>query len=427
MTTTELYRAVTVVTLVVYSKSLVEIFQYIVQTPKHTLNILLPDDAERGPTENFPLETDSCSTFSLCHTIISLTLPTKLRNPSVSLPRQQAQPEKKRMFRLLRAIHLLTCNDLKVIVLPHTLIGLLHASTGPLLTTNALAPSLWTLILCRAPLVALWNFLNLLTFNLANQRLPASILEDSHNKPWRPIPAGLLSPNEARRLLLLFLLVGFGVSLLVTGGAWETLAMAVMGYMYNDLDGGSESVVLRHGLNGCAFALHTYASTMIAANGDYYSLFRAAFRGFFTGEHVEKDVVTLTPLALRWLIVEGLVVATTIHVMDLPDQEGDEKRGRRTLPLVVGEGNSRIWLAVGTVLWSLVGLWFWGILDGRLGLFSENGLVSVGICFIFCSLGVEIARRTLVFWDVDADEWTYKLWCGWLVLVYALPWLSTLG
>ena len=71
------------------------------------------------------------------------------------------------------------------IVYPETAFGILGVLTGPLLTTNPDPRAMG--VLWRIPKVLLWNWLNVF-FDIANQRLPQSILEDTINKPWRPIP-----------------------------------------------------------------------------------------------------------------------------------------------------------------------------------------------------------------------------------------------
>jgi hypothetical protein len=200
-------------------------------------------------------------------------------------PKAQAE-----MKRYLHAIFLFTSNDFKSILIPHTVIGLLQASTGPLLTTNA-SPDIWA-ILRRAYMVLAWNGLNLLTFNVTNQRLPPSISEDSVNKPWRPMPSGLITPVEAKRLLRLLIPLTYTVSVFWTGAAFETLGMVAMTWLYNDLEGGDDSVFLRHGLNGCAFALHTYASTMIAANENNSLAWKVL-------NEEDQSLVSMTPVALR--------------------------------------------------------------------------------------------------------------------------------
>lgn len=306
--------------------------------------------------------------------------------------------------RYLYAVFLFIYTDFKTILIPQTLIGILQASTGPLLTTET-HPDIWA-ILRRTHMVLLWNGLNLLTFTITNQRLPQSIAEDSINKPWRPIASGLISPDEAQRLLLLLVPLTYAVSVAWTGAGPETLGLVALAWLYNDLEGGNESVILRHGLNGCGFALYTHASTMIAANEDN-SLLRILRRGN------AQEHVFMTPLALHWLGMQACIVATTIHAMDLPDMEGDSKRGRRTLPLVIGEGIARVWLACGCLIWSVFCLYYWD-------LFQKH----VTICLLLLGWSIEIGRRALVLWDTKATQRTYQMWCVWLTTIYTLPWFA---
>ncbi|KAI1311861.1 hypothetical protein F5Y03DRAFT_291459 [Xylaria venustula] len=168
------------------------------------------------------------------------------------------------VFQILRSLYLCTCNDFKVIIIPHTIIvGVLSALTGGLLTRND-APSalaIWR----RLPIVLLWNWINLLVFNIVNQRKAESIMEDKVNKPWRPIVSGLLSPQEAQNLIIALIPIGLFISHHISTLV-ETLLMLVLTWIYNDLGDGSDHFAIRNGLNGFAFALHTYAATLIAAN-----------------------------------------------------------------------------------------------------------------------------------------------------------------
>nr|WBQ21663.1 (+)-Z-alpha-bisabolene synthase [Myrothecium sp.] len=289
---------------------------------------------------------------------------------------------------------LFTINDFKVIIIPHTIIGLALASRGVLLTSN-LSPSIED-VLYNAPVVFLWNWLNLLTFNIANQRLEDSITEDKINKPWRPIPAGLLNPEAAQRLLLASIMGSTGSCYLWLGGLTETILMIIMTWMYNDLGGGSNSLAARHGLNGAAFALHTYTSLKLAASGPC---------GFFT----TVEAIELTQLGWYWVLIDGCIVATTIHVMDFPDVEGDRERERRTAPLVVGEDLSRASLGTAILFWTFLSLWLW-----------KAQISSLGLPAALVALAVTIAWRTLSYRDEKSDDITYKVWCGWLVCIVGL-------
>ncbi len=94
-------------------------------------------------------------------------------------------------------------------------------------------------VIARAPLVVLYNWGNLLIFDLANQRTPESAEEDRINKPHRPLPTGRMTPLQARRLLLASLPVVLTINYFL--GPWiETALLFTLTWMYNDLGGGDE-------------------------------------------------------------------------------------------------------------------------------------------------------------------------------------------
>ena len=125
----------------------------------------------------------------------------------------------------LHTIWLFTLNDLKSIVYPETAFGIFSALSGPSLSTNARL--LLFDILGRLPQIILWNWANLLLFDVANQRLSGSILEDAVNNPWRPLPSQRLMNDEARHLLMLLKPIVFLVSLYL-GGVSGSMAMIVL-------------------------------------------------------------------------------------------------------------------------------------------------------------------------------------------------------
>ena len=150
-------------------------------------------------------------------------------------------------------------------------------------------------ILGRLPLVLLWTWLNVLIFDLANQRLPNSIIEDSINKSWRPIPAGRLSAAQARRLLLGNIPLVFFVTFYI-GGMEETVAMFVLTWMYNDLGGADESYIVRNFINALGFVCYSSGATRVACG---YG------RCFLNDE------------AYQWLAIIGGIVFTTLQAQDM--------------------------------------------------------------------------------------------------------------
>ena len=193
----------------------------------------------------------------------------------------------------LRTIWLITRNDLKSIVFPETAFGICSALSGPILTSNQ-SPDPITL-LGRIPMVLLWTWVNVLIFDLANQRLPNSIIEDAINKSWRPIPAGMLSAAQARRLLLGNIPIVFFITFYI-GGMEETVAMFVLTWMYNDLGGADESYVVRNLINALGFVCYSSGATRVACgHGQCF----------------------LNDEAYQWLGIIGGIVFTTLQAQDM--------------------------------------------------------------------------------------------------------------
>lgn len=101
----------------------------------------------------------------------------------------------------LKTFWLLTESDLITFIVPDTAFGVFGALAGPVLTTGK-ATSFYA-VLARTPSVLALDWLDMIVFDLANQRLPISVAEDRLNKPWRPGPAGRVTPAHMRRLSLL--------------------------------------------------------------------------------------------------------------------------------------------------------------------------------------------------------------------------------
>ena len=278
---------------------------------------------------------------------------------------------------------LFTQSDLKTVVYPETAFGIVSALSGGLLTTCA-NPNL-LVVLGRLPQVLLWIWLHLLVEVLANQRLPDSILEDSINKPWRPMPAQRLSLEEARRLLL-WITPLVALSTLYLGGTRESMALIIFTWLYNDLGGADENYIVRNLLNACGLMCFSAGATTVAAGYGSYELNEKAY---------------------IWLGIMGGVILSTVHTQDMADMEGDAARGRKTIPLVHGEWIARWSIAIAVTAWSLICPAFW-----QLSLLSYAPSILVG--------GV-LALRILLFRSVTADKMTWKVWCVWSLILYLLP------
>lgn len=114
---------------------------------------------------------------------------------------------------------------MKTMVLPATVFAVSSTLLGPLLTTNA-SPDGYV-ILWRLPLVVLSAWMELLVFDISNQRQAGSAIEDAVNKPWRPIPSGRISEAEARHLLMAAIPATVIKSVLL-GSTLETLVFFIL-------------------------------------------------------------------------------------------------------------------------------------------------------------------------------------------------------
>ncbi|KAL3302999.1 UbiA prenyltransferase [Colletotrichum asianum] len=291
----------------------------------------------------------------------------------------------------LKTVYLFTKSDFKTIVLPQMLFAVSSILTNGFRDHNTPPPL--TLTTFFKPLIhaVIWVYANLFLQSLANQRLPGSITEDAANKPWRPLPSGRITSDQTRQIALHLVpaLMIFGA---YSGAYRETTSFISFVWMYNDLDASNASIWWRNVTNALGYM--TFSAGALA----------------ITGGRVEY---VLSNTGVMWIMMTGAVILTTVHAQDLPDVVGDRARGRKTVPLVYGDGVARWTLAVGAMLWSVVLPMFWGLS------WAGHALVlGIGL-FIVCGT---LWRRT-----VDDDEVVWKIWCAWAGLMYLLPSLKVLG
>ncbi|KAF6228820.1 hypothetical protein HO173_011668 [Letharia columbiana] len=285
----------------------------------------------------------------------------------------------------LKTLWLFTFSDFKTIVVPSTAFAILTAVSGPSLTTNSSVPSLSDLY-PRLPLVLSWTWLTLLLVDIANQRHPGSVLEDSLNKPWRPLPSGRISTFGARRLLLIAIPSVLAITKFFLPQGLPVTIIAIIGsYMYNDLGGADESFLVRNLMNAAAITCFGAGAAQVAI-----------------GEQVALNVD-----AYRWLAIIAAIVTTTIQVQDMEDQEGDRARGRVTIPLFLGDVTARHSIALLVSAWSFVCPAYWGL--------NALGYVLPG------AVGLTIAGRTLTMRNVQADKDNWRAWNIWMMTLYLLP------
>ena len=285
----------------------------------------------------------------------------------------------------LGTLWLFTFSDFKTIVIPSTAFAAVTALSGPSLSTNTSVPPL-SKLLPRLPLVLAWIWLTLLIVDIANQRQPGSVIEDTLNKPWRPLPSGRISTLGARRLLFITIPCVLAITKFFLPQGLPVTIIAIIGsYMYNDLGGADENFFVRNLMNAAAITCFGAGAAQVAI-----------------GEHA-----ALNFNAYQWLAIIALIVTTTMQVQDMEDQEGDRARGRVTIPLLLGDATARYSIAVLVSAWSFFCPAYWGR--------DVLGYVSP------VAVGLTIAGRTLTMRNVHADKGNWRAWNIWMMTLYLLP------
>ncbi|KAK8070746.1 hypothetical protein PG997_010949 [Apiospora hydei] len=147
---------------------------------------------------------------------------------------------------------------------------------------------------------------------------------------------------------------------------WEAATFIAMVYVYNDL-GGADVPIARQLLNGAALALLCGGALNLAAYSD----------------------------------------GSTVNA------EGYAARGRKTLPLVLGDAPARWATIVLMLLWNVNMPWLCGA--GLVVYWSS--VASAGVA----AVGLAVWRTP------GADARSYKMWSVWLADVYIMPWMALLG
>ncbi|KXH64599.1 hypothetical protein CSAL01_13615 [Colletotrichum salicis] len=177
------------------------------------------------------------------------------------------------VLRIPRLIWDFTESNFATFVVPNTAFGLLGGLTGAPLTSGHAA----TLsIIHRFALVVAFNWYSVLIFDLANQRGPESVAEDLANKPWRPIPAGKVTPEQTRKAMLVAIPAVLALNYVLD--VWkEGVFILILTWLYNDLRGGDELV--RDAIIAVAYFLFNTASLKITISGGATAAAAADDRG----------------------------------------------------------------------------------------------------------------------------------------------------
>ncbi|KAI0489565.1 UbiA prenyltransferase family-domain-containing protein [Xylaria cf. heliscus] len=286
----------------------------------------------------------------------------------------------------LITLFLFTKSDFKTVIFPQSVFALSFAFS------RSGAAQLYQYgpgdVALRILYMLVWIWLHLLVEDIANQKLDSSIVEDTINKPWRPIPAGRLTVMEARNLIQVAVVAALVLSVFL-GALLPSTTLMTMIWLYNDLDGSSTGPLIRNLLNAAGLACFGWGGVCVLLAGA-------------TGDgNMTRD----------WLLLTAAIVSTTVHVQDLPDKEGDKARKRRTAPLVYGECWTRWSVTVLALFWSLVCPAFW----------------RVSFRYAAAPLGISSIMGAVILLgrNPSHSEIGWKLWCLWITVIFVLPLLSS--
>lgn len=226
-----------------------------------------------------------------------------------------------------------------------------------------------------------WLWFHLFQFNVSNQSYSAG--EDIMNKPWRPIPSGRMSVQDARALRWGLVVVCLGLSFLFSLNVFTTSMVSTMlMIVYDDLHL-SNHPIFKTLCNVAAYVTGGVGCSLILSGGSL-----------------------LDGTSIKAFSCSALVILLTIHAQDFPDINGDRKSGRRTLPIVAPEG-SRVYMLCVLPLLSLALTSVW----------SLGPLCSI----FFVSVGSWVGIRYFLFRDEIRDQSSYRLYNIWLMGVHLLP------
>ncbi|KAI0428184.1 UbiA prenyltransferase family-domain-containing protein [Xylaria sp. FL1042] len=286
----------------------------------------------------------------------------------------------------LATLFLFTKSDFKSVIIPQSVfaLSLVFSESGATQLYQHDAGE----VAARIPYMLAWIWLHLLVEDIANQILDSSVVEDTINKPWRPIPAGRLTVVEARDLIRVLVAVALVLSVFLRSFLPSTTLMTMI-WLYNDLDGSSSGPAMRNLVNAAGLACFGWGAVCVllaGAPGDGNML---------------RD----------WLLLTAAVTSTTIQIQDLSDKDGDKARNRKTAPLVYGEWWTRWSVAIAASFWSFVCSVFWGVS-------LPYAVVPLGIAFIMSVL-------ILLGKSQSSSELGLRLWCLWVTVIFMLPLLSS--
>ncbi|KAJ7259638.1 UbiA prenyltransferase family-domain-containing protein [Mycena rebaudengoi] len=274
---------------------------------------------------------------------------------------------------VIRTAFYFTKSDFKTIVFPVILYGIAASCQ--------IRPD-------RIPQLTVWVWLHLLQICTANQMCNAE--EDRLNKPYRPIPSGLISAHDTKVLRWILAPICLALSWKLNV-FYAGLSLAVSFILYNELGLGS----------------YWHSKNIMNAIGIVSWNVGAA-------KMMREGIIDSE--GPQWLApyISTIVISTTIQIQDFRDEAGDRMQGHMTLAILMPEFCRRI-TSLLIMCWSLGLVRFWGEgLNPRL-------VTSILVLGTFISLRVMLLRSQY------QDKVTLRWYMLWLTIAQLLPFWTSCG
>ncbi|CAL1520136.1 UbiA family prenyltransferase [Chitinophaga sp. MM2321] len=158
------------------------------------------------------------------------------------------------------------------------------------------------------------------TFCMTNQ--VNSIEEDRINKPYRPLPTGLVTKKSTYyRIIIynmLFLLLAYRLEIFWISVGWQLITYLLNVYGWSD-----------HWITKNLFGMSIGTFLLLAAQWGIAS----------PGEGVSLNIVW-------YFICISLWAGFALPIQDFRDEKGDREMGRKTLPIAIGDKNGRVLMVI---------------------------------------------------------------------------------
>lgn len=283
-------------------------------------------------------------------------------------------------------VYLMMCNDVSSAMLTYWCIGANLLAASPFLQTGDFHHFLIQAATTMSKEVG-YSFLYLYSFNLANQY--NGVAGDAIDKPWRPIPAGLVTEEGAlaRCVLvnLLYSFVSWHLGVLHWTLIWQAItASQFLGYEKDNSTGLGRSVAMFVGT-----VVQCCAGVSLAT--------------------------PMTPTLLAWAITRGALSGNHHWMQDFRDVAGDQRVGRTTIPLLFGVDAARKLMA----FIFLMDPFYLHFVVMRGSNYTTPQLILEGLGAVLCAtLAFRVMTRTTPAEDHETyTYWLTTYWHNWTFLL----------